>query len=311
VTTKDMTGVTWFPKPDPVVAFGSGETHNVKPGNKVLTNAVAAAAPGDVIELAAGDYTLTRTLKLDKPLTFKSSGDANIVFEGSALFQINDGGSLRVEGLNISGAEAPDNAGNAVIRTSPYAMLRNYRLEIVNSNFVDNDVNHSFSIVKGSKGTFADNILIENSNFSDVTGAVLKLSSETDDYGIYNSEYVTIRNSAFKDIGGSVVDYYRGGTDESTFGPHFLLENSTLSNVGKDKRNKSKASLYLHGVQVTNVSGNTFTNSRPFLINHTVGEPKTVITGNTFSGTDAPLVYELNSGLEPTAKISDNIGINP
>ena len=311
VTTKEMTGVSWFPKAEGVVAFGSGQTLNVEPGEKVLSKAVNAAAAGDVILLGAGDYTLTRTLKLDKPLTFKSAGNVNIVFEGSALFEINDGGSLRVEGLNISGAEAPDNAGNSVIRTSPYAMLRNYRLEIVNSNFTDNDVNHSFNIVNASKGTFADNILIENSNFSDVTGAVLKLSSESDDYGIYNSEYVTIKNSAFKNIGGAVVDYYRGGTDESTFGPHFLLVNSTLDNVGKDKRNKSKASLHLHGVQVTNVSGNTFTNSRPFLINHTVGEPKTEISGNTFSGTDAPLVYELNSGLEPTAKISDNIGINP
>lgn len=309
VTTKDITGVSWFPKAGLGVEFGSGETFNVEPGEKVLVDAVKNAGPGDVIRLAAGDYNVTRTLKLDKPLSFEGSGEVNITFERSALFEIQDGGSLRIDGLNINGAEAPDNAGNSVIRTSPYSMLRNYRVEIANSNFTDNDINHSFNILSASKGTFADDIVIENSNFSDVTGAVLKLASESDDYGIYNSEYVTITDSTFKDIGGAVVDYYRGGTDESTFGPHFLMTGSTLENVGKNKRNKSKASLYLHGVQVTNINGNTFTDSRPFLINHTVGEPKTEISGNTFSRTGAPLVYELNSGLLPTAKISDNTGL--
>jgi poly(beta-D-mannuronate) lyase len=292
------------------VAFGSGKTINVEPEEGAVFDAVEAAEAGDVISLAAGDYVVSKFLHLDKPLTFKADGDVNLTFERSALFEIQNGGGLQIVGLTISGADAPDNTGNAVIRTSPYSMLKNYRLEIIDSEFVDMDVNRSFNMVSVSKGTFADDILIKNSSFSDVTGAILKLDKEIEDYGIYNAEYLTIENSRFENVQGALVDYYRGGTDESTFGPHFSLKNSSLKNVGNGSRNKSKASIHLHGVQVTNISDNVFEDSQPFLINHTVGEPKTRIFDNEFINTGAPKVFELNSGLAPTAIIENNTGLN-
>ena len=202
-----------------------------------------------------------------------------------------------------------DNAGISVIRTSPYSMLQNYRLEIIDSNFTDIDINHSFSVLATSKGTFADNILIKDSSFKDVTGSILKLNKEDDEFGIYNSEYVTIENSTFENVGQELISYYRGGTDESTFGPHFELHNSTLKNIGGDKRNKTKSSLYLHGVQVTNITGNTFTDSKPFVINHTVGEPKTRIADNGFKNVSAPQVVEMNSALDDTSIVENNTGL--
>jgi len=200
-------------------------------------------------------------------LTFKGAGKVKLTFNRSALFELADGGSLQLVNLDISGDDSPDYAGNTVIRTSPFAMLNNYRLEIIDSSVTDLDVNHTFNVIASAKGTFADNILIKNSN------------------------------------------YYRGGSDESTFGPHFEMTGSTVDNVGLNRRNKTKSSLYLHGVQVTNVKDNVFKNAAPFLINHTVGEPKTFVTNNQFSGTDAPKVFELNSGLAPTAVIKDNQGL--
>jgi len=165
------------------------------------------------------------------------------------------------------------------------------------------------AVAFNAKGTFADNILIKNSSFENVTGAIVKLDKEVDDYGIYNAEYLTIEDCDFNNVQGAVVDYYRGGTDESTFGPHFVLTGSELNNVGKGKRNRSKASVHLHGVQVTNISNNIFKDSQPFLINHTVGEPKTRVFENKFVETAAPIVTELNSGLPPTAEIVDNVGL--
>ncbi len=311
VTTKDMTGVSWFPKTEPIIPFQSGVKTSVSPKEGALYEAVQDAGAGDILVLKSGTYVVRKFLKLDKPLTIKAKGEVNLSFERSALFEILDGGSLQIMGLNISGKDAPDNAGNSVIRTSPYAMLENYRLEIKNTNFTDMDVNHSFNIISAAKGTFADNIVIENVAFQDVTGAILKLDKESDDYGIYNAEYVTITNSRFDNVQGALVDYYRGGTDESTFGPHFTLIGSDLKNVGDGKRNKSKASIHLHGVQVTSMMGNTFENSQPFLINHTVGEPKTKIYDNVFINTQAPIVTELNSGLPPTANIENNQGLKP
>jgi len=306
VTKKDETGVSWFPKSEPLVEFQSGSTINVSSREGELDAAVKSAKAGDTIVLSSGDYIATKFLKLDKPLTFKGAGDVTLGFERTALFEILDGGSLQVINLHITGAESPDNAGNSVIRTSPYAMLQNYRLEILDSKFSKIDINHSFNVISAAKGTFADNILIQNTSFEDVSGAVLKLDTESDDLGIYNAEYLTIKDSTFKNIGGDVVDYYRGGRDESTFGPHFDLTNSTLTNIGFDKRNKSKSSIYLHGVQVTNIENNTIEQSEPILLNHTVGEPKTLVIKNRFVKTPLPKNYELNSGLEPTAILTDN-----
>jgi len=311
VTTKEMTGVSWYPKTEPIVPFQSGRTLNVTDAQGALFSAIKSAEAGDTVLLSPGNYVVSKFLKLGKPLTLKANGDVNLSFERSALFEILDGGSLQIIGLNISGKDAPDYKGNAVIRTSPYAMLQNYRLEIIDTGFSDLDVNQSFNVISAAKGTFADNILIKNSSFETVSGAVLKLDTENDDYGIYNAEYLTIENSTFKDIEGALVDYYRGGRDESTFGPHFNMTGSELVNVGAGERNKSKASIHLHGVQVTNISGNSFENSASFLINHTVSEPKTKIFENTFIGTAAPRVVELNSGLPPTAIIKDNEGLAP
>lgn len=311
VTTKEMTGVEWFPKTEPIIQFQSGKTITVNSDDGALFSAVKSAEAGDILSLRPGSYVVSKFLKVDKPLTFKSEGKVNLSFERSTLFEILDGGSLQLIGLDISGKDAPDYKGNAVVRTSPYAMLQNYRLEIINSNFEDMDINQSFNVIAAAKGTFADNILIKNSNFETVSGAILKLDTENDDYGIYNAEYLTIENSNFKDVEGALVDYYRGGRDESTFGPHFNMTDSSLINVGNGPRNKSKASIHLHGVQVTNISKNTFKNSTPFLVTHTVSEPKTKIFNNKFVETAAPHVVELNSGLEPTAIITDNEGLNP
>jgi len=311
VTTKDMTGVSWYPKTEPIVPFQSGKTINVRAGEGALLSAIKSAEAGDTLVLSAGDYIEGKFLRIDKPLTLKGQGKVNLSFERSALFEILDGGSLQLEGLDISGKDAPDYKGNAVIRTQPYAMLQNYRLEVIDTNFEDLDINQSFNVISAAKGTFADNILIKNSSFETVSGAVVKLDTENDDYGIYNAEYLTVENSSFKDVEGALVDYYRGGRDESTFGPHFNMTDSSLTNIGAGPRNKSKASIHLHGVQVTNISGNTFDNSEPFLVTHTVSEPKTKIFNNKFVDTAAPHVVELNSGLPPTALITDNQGLEP
>ena len=59
---------------------------------------------------------------------------------------------------------------------------------------------------------------------------------------------------------GTVADVYRGGTDESTFGPHFEMRGNTIDTVVQGKRNKSKASVNLLGVQDVDIIGNSFRN---------------------------------------------------
>jgi poly(beta-D-mannuronate) lyase len=188
-------------------------------------------------------------------------------------------------------------------------MLKNYRLEIVDTVFEDLDVNHSFDVISAAKGTFANHITLERVKVSDATGHVLRLDRELDDNGIYAAEYLTISDSSFTNIGGTIADVYRGGTDESTFGPHVTVTNSTMENIGANKRNKTGGSFRLHGAQVTLLDGNTFKNARPVIIDHTVGEPKTRLVNNNFGQSATPQIRELNSDEVNTAIMSGNSGM--
>lgn len=308
--SKEQTGTDWYPKPDRRARFGTGEVIDVPPGVDSLTNALIRADEGDVLRLAPGNHTVTKILVIDKPLSVVAGGAATVDFERSTLFEIADGGSLQLRGLTITGKNAPDYNGNSVIRTSRYSMLQNYELSIEDCELIDLDVNRFFNVFSVSKSTMADRISIARSRFSDVSGAILKLDLETDDYGIYNAEYVSISDSSFRNVQGALVDLYRGGTDESTFGPHFSLRNSELENVGTGGRNKSKASVHLHGVQVATIAGNRFFASAPIAVMHTVAEPITAIEGNIFAQTAGPTVLELHSDKTSTASIRNNQYIN-
>ena len=289
------TGAPWYPKPGPDNPFDTGETVNIKPGLDSLADAFSAAGAGDIISLAPGNYLETKIIVVDRPITVRAaSGPAIIEFERTALFELADGGSLKLDSVTISGSAAPDVAGNSAIRTSRYSMLSNYRLIVENATVENLNTNHSFNFLTIASHTFADQVEITNSRFSNITGNILALDRETDDLGLYNSEYISITDSSFRNIEGALANIYRGGTDESTFGPHFELRGSTLESVGNGSRNKAVASVYLHGVQDTDIIDNEFVNSQPVRVRHIVGEPVTVISNNRLAGTPAAILQEFS-----------------
>ncbi|TRY33162.1 polysaccharide lyase 6 family protein [Aliiglaciecola sp. M165] len=308
VLSKADTGVSWYEKSPALVAFDAGVTHAVNASADALLAAIADANSGDVLELADGQYDIPKLVKIDKTVTIRAQnkGQATLTYERSALFEIHDGGSLKLDGLVISGQSSPDSAGNSVVRTQKWGMVENYRLLVTNSDLIDLNVNHSFHFFVTGKGAFADEITLLNNHFSNVSGDILRLNSEIEDLGIYNAEYVTLEGNTFENIEGAVAKIYRGGTDESTFGPHLLMTDNTLKNVGAGKRNKSGASIFLHGVQVTNIQQNVMRNSAAIKIEHTVGEPKTAVVSNTFKATPNPEVKELRVSGPHTALIKDN-----
>ena len=306
VIEKASTGVEWYPKPEKSERFDTGSVVEITPGRDTLVEAVLEAGIGGIVVLAPGDYEVGKTIALDHAVTVRSNGNAKITFERSSLFEIRDGGALKLSGVTISGENAPDYAGNSVIRTSRYSMLNNYEVVIDNSHFYDLDVNRFFDVLAGFKGTMADRVTIVDSTFTQISGAVLKLDAETDDLGIYSADYVTITGSSFSNIQGPVVALYRGGTDESTFGPHFQMIDSKITNVGNGGKNKSGASVLLHGVQVTKITGNKWDQSAPLVINHTVGEPRTRIVKNQFDEMGYLQIKELNSQKQNTAVVDGN-----
>lgn len=289
ILKKEDTGVNWYSKKNTAVAFGTGKKIKVEPGLNTLFEAVNNSSAGDVVELTAGEtYTLSKTIAINHPITILSNSDKKptILFEKKTLFEINNGGSLKLTGINFDGESAPDRTGNSVITTSKYSMNKNYKLFIDNCDFVNLDVNHSFDAVMVYKNTFADTISIKNSKFNTISGNVLALDKETEDIGIYNAEYVILKNNSFNNVNGAVLSLHRGGKDESTFGPFLELDHNTFDAIGYGKRNKYNAAINLYGVQVNTITNNIFNNTKSLKMHLVVGEPIVDILNNNFYKSD-------------------------
>tara|TARA_R110002111_G_scaffold46253_3_gene83337 strand:- start:139 stop:1488 length:1350 start_codon:yes stop_codon:yes gene_type:complete len=305
---KDQVGASYYPKTEPDVAFDSGNTIEVKPTENALFNAINNASSGDVLILENGNYNIGKVIKLDKTITIKAKNRKHVTLypQRSTFVDINNFGSLKLVNLIISGKRTPDAAGNTLIRTSRTPMQHNYRLEIEGSIIEDLNVNHSFHLFDAGHRSFADHIKIANTTMSHISGDIIRLNKETDDLGIYNAEYIYFTNNLLENVEGAVAKVYRGGTDESTFGPHFIMQGNVLKNVGTGKRNKQDASVYLHGVQVAQISENKWFDSAPIDIEHTVGEPVTAVTNNEMTNTMAPKVIELRVKGPHTATLENN-----
>jgi poly(beta-D-mannuronate) lyase len=293
IATKENTGTTWYSKTIKNRALNSGKRIKVKAGINTLFEIVKKSKVGDIIELEeGGTYLLTKAVRINHPLTFKTSGKkkATILFERMMAFEIQNGGSLSLENIKFDGAKSPDYAGNSVISTAKNSMTENYKLFIDNCEFTDLIVNHSFDVLRVSKGTFADTISITNSIFKNITGHITALDKETDDIGAYNVEYLLMKNNTFLDIQGAALRLYRGGKDESTFGPFLELDHNVFDNVGHGKKNKYKRAISLYGVQVNDIENNIFNNAKALEMHLVVGEPIVNILNNNFYNSDKLII---------------------
>ncbi|MBO0593837.1 DUF4957 domain-containing protein [Cellulophaga sp. E16_2] len=285
IATKENTGTTWYSKADTGVALNSGKTIKVDAGINTLYEIVKESEAGDIIALEeGGTYLITKAVQINHPLTFKTSGTkkATILFERMMAFEIQNGGSLWLENITFDGTKSPDYAGNSVISTSKNSMLDNYKLFIDNCEFKDMVVNHSFDVLRVSKGTFADTISIQNSTFKNISGHIAALDTETDDIGAYNVEYMLMKNNIVTDMQGAALRLYRGGKDESTFGPFLEVDHNVFNNVGFGKKNKYNAAMSLYGVQVNDIENNIFNNTKGLKMHLVVGEPIVNVINNDY-----------------------------
>ncbi|MRI00503.1 DUF4957 domain-containing protein [Kriegella sp. EG-1] len=314
IATKDNTGTTWYSKDDTDIALNSGNTLKVEAGINTLYEIVKQSKAGDIIELEEdGTYLITKAVKIKHPLTFKSIGQkkATILFERMMAFEIQNGGSLSLENITFDGTKSPDYAGNSVISTSKNSMIDNYKLFVNKCEFKDMIVNHSFDVLRVSKGTFADTISIQNSTFKNISGGIAALDKETDDIGAYNVEYFLMKNNTFTDLQGAALRLYRGGKDESTFGPFLEIDHNVFDNVGHGKKNKYQSTISLYGVQETDIRDNIFQNSKAINMHLVVGEPIVKVRNNTLSNTEKLKVtgdqeYLVENQWNLVPKFSDN-----
>ena len=278
---RDATGPDWFEKPEISDPFSSGRQIAVSPGDNSLSDAINSASAGDTLVLAPGEYSQSRIVSVPIPVTIRSEGQERPVirFERPNLFALSGRGALRLQNLEVSGEMAHDFAGNSVITSEATGSSGNHIVEISDSLFRDLNVNRSFSVVSAKKGTFFDTVRVENSVFSDVSGTPFKFDVETDDLGIYDVEYLIVENSRFERIGSSAISVYRGGRDESTFGPHVWVNGNTFTNVGTG----GAPLMALFGAQNIQLENNAAQNASAARFTITTGKPVQIVSGNRLS----------------------------
>lgn len=304
--TKEQVGVSWYPKYQKSDRFAVAKTVKVKPGTDTLTAAYSELEGAAELVLAEGDYHVAKTILLDKPLIIRGAGQGKtrLTFGRKSLIDLMNGSSVRLQDLSISGARAPDDKANAVIRSDSAPMNKNFALELLGVEVSDLNINKDFDVIKLRKSTFADYVLVSDSSFSNITGSVLKLDSEKDDYGMYNAEYITVKNSQVSNVNGGLMTVYRGGTDESTFGPHVNVDQVTVT---KSPAAGAKGnSILLHGVQRAMIQNSRFDNSAPVLVQHTVGGPVIRVKDNDYNHKPLYRVESIVPGMESTFTADNN-----
>lgn len=293
VPTRANVGAPWYG----ASAAPQAEARVVSVGTvEELVSAIAGAADGDTIDLGSASLMVDAPLLLRRAITLRGSG-ARLAFRGDTLFLIEEGGSLHLRGLTISGAAAQRASGNAVIRTSASPILTNYMISIEQTVFEALDAAPAFDLIVTTPGTMAALIRISDSSITGLSGTLLAASSERGPAGVYAAEDVVIERARLSRV-GRIADLLRDGTDESTFGPRVAFSGNLVVDSGP---------LLLSGVQVTAITNNRFIRSNGVGITHSVGDPLTHISGNIFDQTPAPAIAELQYRGPQRAILRDNI----
>ncbi len=262
-------GPDWY-SPDPTNS--EGKNHSVDASANLAT-IIDAAANGDVIELAAGNYEISSSLRIDKTLRIRSASPddkATLMFEGAAgspAFEMNPQGDLTLENLYLKGNK----------EQYAFASLKNdmsslYNLAIENCEISDFDF-----ILKAYKYSFAEFITLRASTFRNCRNG-FELSEETEDKGEYNAENILVDDSRFEGIEQNVIDYYRGGYDESTVGGNLQITNSTFTNCGAKEANGILINTY--GIINVAIANNTFKNNPIEMVALLWGAKNNSHTGN-------------------------------
>lgn len=266
----DNYGPAWFSGTSEMI---TPETIPVEPLEGSLAKAIAACKSGDILDLVPGSYRLQASLVIDKKITIRSqnsSEPARLMITGApntAAFEMHPKGQLKLENLSLTGSGSEQ--AFAPLRTN---MSSAYQLEISGCR-----IQGFKNILKAYKGSFADTISFRNTKFKDCEGGI-ELAAETDDRGDYNAEFLNVKNCEFKNVGRDVINYYRGGYDESTIGGNLNLETCRFENCGQAE--KSKILIKTRGIINVDLVNNTFQNNKVELVALLWGEQPNHHSGN-------------------------------
>ena len=254
-------------------------------GKNDLIKIIEKAKNGDIIELASEKFEINMPLKINKSLTIRSadsSDKATINYTGAAatpVFEMNPKAQLTLQGIKLRG-------GNTQYA---FASLKNNMSSLYNLTVVDSDISNFDYVVKAYKYSFSEYIKFEGSSLSNCANG-LELAAEDDDRGDYNAENIFIDKCTFEGIDKNVLDYYRGGYDESTVGGNLIVTNSSFTQCGAKEENGILLNTY--GIINVDISGNTFTNNKVKAVAQLWGAKNNSHANNTIKNSGKIIVEE-------------------
>ncbi|MDX1702293.1 MAG: chondroitinase-B domain-containing protein, partial [Melioribacteraceae bacterium] len=222
-----------------------------------LQSKIDEAKNGDIINLIEGTYSIDIPLVINKAIIIQcKNAKAEIMYSGAEntpLFELRPKGFLTLSSVDLKGTDT-----QYAFASLKENMYTHFGLYVSNS-----DISNFNYVLKVYKESFAERISFEGVSISDCENG-LELSEETNDKGDYNAEYLTVSNCNFSNVKQNVIDYYRGGYDESTIGGNLLLEYSTFTNSGAKEQNGIL--LNTRGIINVDISNNIFKNNPVKLI---------------------------------------------
>jgi poly(beta-D-mannuronate) lyase len=258
---KSSYGTDWFNPEKPKV---EAKTFTVSTLDELMAK-LNEAQSGDIISLKSGVYNLNSSLEIDKEISIVSSdknNKAELVFSSEkTAFEMHPKGNLTLSSIILTG----NSSQNA------FATLDKYMSKAYNIWLENVEISNFKSVLEVSKGSFADTISVSNSIIKNCERGFM-LNKETNDGGDYNAEFVTLSKSTFDNIQEVVLDYYRGGYDESTIGGNLTLKDNTITNSGKSE--KDHILIKNRGIVNVEFSNNTFQNNPVKLIAILWGEKR-------------------------------------
>ncbi|MFC4722612.1 chondroitinase-B domain-containing protein [Geojedonia litorea] len=245
---KSKYGTQWFKAE---VSRAEINTFNVSTAEE-LKSKLNEATSGDIILLNSGHYNLNTALPINKEITIASNDKNNkveLIFSSEkTAFEMHPKGKLILKDVILTGNKAQN-----AFTTLDKNMSKAYDLKLENV-----DISNFKSVLEVSKGSFADSITVANSTIKNCDNGFM-LNKETNNGGDYNAEFVTINNTYFDNIGGTILDFYRGGYDESTIGGYLKFNENTVTNSGKTQ--KDQILIKNRGIVNVELSNNTFENN--------------------------------------------------
>lgn len=269
ILDKSKYGTSWY----------SNEVETSEPVRHIVTKAeelqtkINQASNGDIIVLSEGVFAINESVVINKTILIQSEGKAQVVYSGASgtpLFSLQPYGKLTLNNITLKG-----NNSNYAFASLKENMSNHFGLVVSNS-----EISNFNYVLKAYKESFAERITFDSTTISDCENGI-ELSEETNDKGDYNTEYLTIRNCNFNNVKANVIDYYRGGYDESTIGGNLLVIQSTFTNCGAKEKNKML--LNHRGIINVNITKNIFKNNPVEFVSILWGAKNNIESENSLS----------------------------